>query len=313
MLVFGPVPSRRLGRSLGINNIPPKTCSYACVYCQVGRTTQMEIVPREFYAPAQIQEAVVKKLEQTRAAGATVDYLTFVSDGEPTLDRNLKQEIGALHTLGHKVAVISNASLIWREDVRKALMEADWVSLKMDAVRESVWRKVNRPHGRLSLDAILEGARSFADDYEGELVTETLLVQGVNDVTDSLKATAEFISTLHPSRACISAPTRPPTETWVRAPGEDVLHRAYQIFSDHIDNVEYIISYEGDDFSVTGDVETDLLNITAVHPMREDAVFAFLQKAGAEETVLESLLENGFLIRVQHEGQWFYLRRFHAK
>lgn len=87
MLVFGPLTSRRLGRSLGINNIPPKTCSYVCVYCQVGRTTRMEIVPREFYAPEQIQEAVLQKLEQTRAVGVTVDYLTFVSDGEPTLPR----------------------------------------------------------------------------------------------------------------------------------------------------------------------------------------------------------------------------------
>jgi len=158
MIAFGPVPSRRLGRSLGINNIPPKVCTYSCVYCQLGRTIKMQVERRAFYEPEDILRDVQDKVEKAREAGESVDYLTFVPDGEPTLDINLGREIELLRPLGIKIAVITNSSLIWREDVREALMKADWVSLKMDSVREEVWRRINRPHGSLQLTSILDGA-----------------------------------------------------------------------------------------------------------------------------------------------------------
>ena len=118
MLVFGPVPSRRLGRSLGINNIPPKACSYSCIYCQVGPTRAAEIIPRVFYAPQRIRREVEARLAQVRERGEAVDYLTFVPDGEPTLDVNLGETIGLLRPLDVPIAVISNASV--HEVVRSA-------------------------------------------------------------------------------------------------------------------------------------------------------------------------------------------------
>ena len=135
MITFGPVPSRRLGRSLGINNIPPKVCSYSCAYCQVGRTTQMEVERRPFYRPEEILDEVREKVENSWEQGKAIDYLTFVPDGEPTLDINLGREIEILKPLGIKVAVISNASLIWNEGVREVLSKADWVSLKVEPLR----------------------------------------------------------------------------------------------------------------------------------------------------------------------------------
>ena len=128
-----------------------------------------------------IFEAVQNKVEKAKKAGEAVDYLTFVPDGEPTLDVDLGREIELLRPLGIKIAVITNSSLIGREDVREDLTGADWVSLKVDATNEAAWRKVDRPHGRLQLRAILEGMRTFRDIYERELVTETMLVSGVND------------------------------------------------------------------------------------------------------------------------------------
>jgi len=125
MIAFGPVPSRRLGRSLGVNNIPPKVCTYSCVYCQVGRTIRMQVERRVFYGPEEILQAARDKVERARESGEPIDYLTFVPDGEPTLDVNLGREIELLRSLGIKIAVITNASLIWREDVREALMKAD--------------------------------------------------------------------------------------------------------------------------------------------------------------------------------------------
>ena len=144
MIVFGPVPSRRLGRSLGINNIPPKMCTYSCVYCQLGRTMKMQVERSAFYRPEDILRGVQNKVEKAKEAGEPIDYLTFVPDGEPTLDVDLGREIELLRPLGIKIAVITNSSLMWRKDVREDLMRADWVSLKMDSAREAVWRRPGR-------------------------------------------------------------------------------------------------------------------------------------------------------------------------
>ncbi|MGM0627971.1 MAG: radical SAM protein, partial [Candidatus Fermentibacterota bacterium] len=178
MIAFGPVPSRRLGRSLGVNNIPPKTCTYACVYCQLGTTGRIRMDRQELYAPEELASAVRDKVAASREKGESIDYLTFVPDGEPTLDVNLGRHMELLRPLGIPIAVISNASLVWREDVRSDLSGADWVSLKADAASEDVWRRVNRPHGRLDLQAIQEGMLAFAEGFDGKLVTETMLVRG---------------------------------------------------------------------------------------------------------------------------------------
>ena len=199
MIAFGPVPSRRLGRSLGINNIPPKICTFACVYCQLGRTLKMQVDRRAFYKPEDVASAVREKVEKATASGEPIDYLTFVPDGEPTLDANLGREIELLKPLGIKIAVITNSSLIWRVDVREDLLGADWVSLKVDAAQEDVWRRIDRPHGSLRLARVLDGMLEFARDYCGELVTETMLARDVNDGEDHVRAVADFLTRLAPA------------------------------------------------------------------------------------------------------------------
>jgi wyosine [tRNA(Phe)-imidazoG37] synthetase (radical SAM superfamily) len=311
-LTFGPVPSRRLGRSLGINNIPPKVCPYACGYCQLGRTIKMQIERQAFYAPEEILKAVREKVNRAKAAGETVDYLTFVPDGEPTLDLNLGREIELLRPLGLPIAVITNAALIWDERVRAALGQADWVSLKVDAVHEDVWRQLDRPHGTLPLAAILDGTLKFAAGFKGQLVTETMLVEGINDSPALIEETADFVARLQPDTAYLAIPTRPPAEKWVQAPGEEVITRAYQILRERVDRVEYLIGYEGNAFAFTGDVEADLLSITAVHPMREEAVGEFLVRANVEWSMVRHLIEQGQLVETKYDGQKFYVRRLHA-
>lgn len=309
MIAFGPVPSRRLGRSLGINNIPPKLCTYSCVYCQLGRTLKMQCQRRPFYEPTEILSAARDKMAKANDAGESIDYLTFVSDGEPTLDANLGVEIELLKSLGFPVAVITNASLLWRPEVRQDLMAADWVSVKVDTVEERIWRRIDRPHGSLKLVAILEGLQQFSVAYRGELVAETMLVAGVNDSQSQLKATADVVASLQPKRAYLSVPTRPPAETWVQPPTEQALHRAYRIFQDAMGKVEYLIGYEGNAFAFTGSVEQDLLSITAVHPMREDAVAEYLHRAEAGWPAVERLVAQGRLLKTNHEGHIYYLRR----
>lgn len=312
MIAFGPVPSRRLGRSVGINNIPPKVCSYACVYCQLGRTLQMRIDRRAFYGPENVLRAVQDKLERANQAGETIDYLTFVPDGEPTLDLSLGREVELLRPLGIKIAVITNGSLIGREDVREDLMKADWVSLKMDSTQNDVWHRIDRPHGALRLESILEGALKFARHFKGELVTETMLVQSVNDSDGQIKEVAEFLARLKPATAYLAAPIRPPAEKWVSAPAEERLNRAYHTFAERLDRVEYLIGYEGNAFAFTGNVEEDLLSITSVHPMRKDAVSEFLARAGADWTVMRRLLAQDQLVETECGGHPFYLRRLRS-
>ena len=307
---YGPVPSRRLGRSLGINNIPAKTCTYSCVYCQVGRTTEMRTDRRAFYDPEAVFRDVKDRLAEAKKASERVDYLAFVPDGEPTLDANLGREISLLKALGTPVAVITNGSLLWLEDVRKDLALADWVSVKVDAVREEVWRKIDRPHKSLMLTRVLDGIRAFAKDFAGRLVTETMLVRGINDDAGGLGDLAEFLGSIELDTAYLSIPTRPPAEAGVRVPDEGSLNLAFQILSRRAARVELLIGYEGDAFAATGAVEGDLLGITAVHPMREDAVRAFLARAGSPWETVERLIGRGDLVRTEYNRQSFYLKRF---
>ena len=312
MITFGPVPSRRLGRSLGINHIPPKICTYSCVYCQLGRTLKMQVARQGFYEPSTIRAEAEDRVRWAVERGESIDYLTFVPDGEPTLDIALGQEIELVKSLGLPVAVITNSSLLGQPGVRQALMAADWVSVKVDSVEEAVWRQVDRPHRSLTLSSILEGIAAFAREYDGELVTETMLVSGVNDGEESLRATADWIAGLDPDWAYLAVPTRPPAEPWVQAPDERVLHGAYQIFRDRMDQVEYLIGYEGNAFAFTGHVGQDLLSITAVHPMREDAVSEYLARAQSEWAVVDRLVAQGELVELEHGSHRFYLRKFRA-
>jgi wyosine [tRNA(Phe)-imidazoG37] synthetase (radical SAM superfamily) len=307
---YGPVPSRRLGRSLGINNIPAKVCSYSCIYCQVGRTTQLEVDRRLFYDPEEIIRDVRLRTAKAEREGERIDYLTFVPDGEPSLDVNLGKAIALLKPLNIPIGVITNSSLIWREDVRAELRTADWVSFKIDAVTEAIWSRINRPHPALRLASILDGLLKFAETFTGKLVTETLLVDGLNDGEGCARATAGFLTELQPDVAYLAVPIRPPAEKWVRRPDEAALNRTYQIFSQKTRRVEYLIGYEGDAFAYTGDIEKDLLSITAVHPMRKEAVEALLLRAGATRETVERHVAQGDLRETNYDGHCFYLRRF---
>ena len=308
MIVYGPVPSRRLGQSLGINNIPPKICTYSCVYCQLGRTMRMQLRREEFYQPEKLVRDVKTRLAELKEKKESVDYMTFVPDGEPTLDINLGREIELLRPLGVKIAVITNVSLIWDADVRNALAEADWVSLKVDAASEKIWRRINRPHRDLRLEAIMDGMVEFSTRFTGTLATETMLIRGINDGRDEVEGIADLLETLSPDKSYIAIPTRPPAERWVRPADESSINMAYQIFSRGL-STEYLIGYEGNSFASTGDPEEDLLSITSVHPMREEGVEELLRKANSGWEIVKSLVHESKLVELEYEGKMFYMRK----
>lgn len=306
-IAFGPVPSRRLGMSLGVNNIPPKFCSYSCIYCQIGITDTITAERSMFFDPNSIAQEVEKRIKVAISSGSKIDYLTFVPDGEPTLDSQLGDEIKLLRNKGPKIAVITNSSLLWDAAVRKDLMQADWVSVKVDTVDPEVWRRINRPSPKLTLKNILEGIRDFATEFNGFLVTETMLVSGINDKEETLKQTSDFLTELDPDVAYISIPTRPPAVGWVKAPGEEKVNEAYQIFSKKLKSVELLTGYEGNLFAYTGNVADDILRIVSVHPMREEAIREMLSKANCRWETIEELIAGKQLKEVEYQGVKFYL------
>lgn len=304
--VFGPVPSRRLGKSIGINNIPPKICSYSCIYCQLGISLKVISDRREFYEPNDLLIEIKEKIANANANNEAIDYLTIVPDGEPTLDINLGRLINLIKPLGFKIAVITNSTLLGDPQVRKELCNADWVSVKVDTVDEQIWRKADRPHRKIEFESMLEGIKAFSQEFNGKLVTETMLIEGMNDEVTQV---AKFISELNPAIAYLSIPTRPPALKSVKAPKEEIINRAFQVFNRFSINTEYLIGYEGNEFAYTGNVEEDLLSITSVHPMREDAIHHYLKKANSDFSVVEEMLRENKMIVTEYNNERFYLRR----
>jgi wyosine [tRNA(Phe)-imidazoG37] synthetase (radical SAM superfamily) len=262
------------------------------------------------FDPQRIFEKVRKRIDEVSSAGGSIDYVSFVPDGEPTLDLNLGRAIDLIRELGIKIAVITNSSLIWREDVREELARADWVSLKIDSVREDVWRRIDRPHGKLRLSRILDGALAFKASFTGRLVTETMLVAGINHDDALLEELAVFLTQLRPETAYLSLPIRPPAEEHVHAPDESGVTRAWSILTRQLENVECLTGHEGDDFFSAGCLEEDLLAITSVHPMRADAIEALLSRRGADQSVVQRLVDEGRMIEVEFGGQCFFVGRF---
>ncbi len=306
---FGPVPSRRFGQSLGLNTIPPKTCSYSCVYCQVGRTDHLTVQRQAHCDPGELSADVRHVLGKLQQRGEHVDYITFVPDGEPTLDSHLGDQLRLLRPLGFPLAVITNASLLSRDDVRRELCFADRVSVKLDAVRVDTWRRIDRPHGDLRLEEVLDGVLLFRREFAGELDTETMLVQNLNDAADELQSLAAFLGLLQPRRCYISIPTRPPAVAGTLPPTEDAIVRAHEILATSADTIELLTGFEGTTFAATGDASADLLAITAVHPMRSDQVEALLDRCGATWDTVVWLLRQQKLSEVSYAGRRFYLRR----
>lgn len=307
-IVYGPVPSRRLGRSLGINNIPPKICSYSCVYCQLGRTVNMQIKRQNFYQSIDLANSVRKRVEQLRKKSEFIDYLAFVPDGEPTLDINLGEELELLGPLGIKLAVITNASLIWRKDVQQDLQKADLVCLKVDTVTPDIWQNINRSHKKIKLENILEGMLDFTGTFHGELISETMLIKGINDSRQEVDRVAAFLAELKPAKAYLATPTRPPAER-IEPATVQTLNIAYQTFSEKLNMVEFLTDYEGNAFISTGDIEDDLLSITAVHPMRKEAVEELCKKLGAGWETVQSLINKGRLAELDYQGIKFYAKK----
>jgi len=311
MISFGPIPSRRLGKSLGINNIiSPKVCSYGCVYCQVGETARKSIKRETFFKPWDIYENVEKHIRQLSKDNYP-DYLTFVSNGEPTLDVNLGKAIELLKSFAIPIAVITNASLLFNAQLRDDLHLADWVSLKMDAGDNDTWQKINRPAQDLNFEKTIESINLFAKKYNGILCSETMLIDGRNDTVNNITNVSELIKSINPKIAYLAIPTRPPSEESVNPPDSAKLNMAWQIFNKNHINTEFLAGFEGTGTGFTGNIYDDILSITAVHPLRQDSLIRLLHNDNADISVVKSLIKQRLIRSTIYNGNKYYLREYH--
>jgi len=194
-------------------------------------------------------------------------------------------------------------------EVQENLYKADWISVKIDAISHEIWRRINRPYKSFKLYKILNGISEFSKHFNGYLTTESMLIHNINDSTEEIEKISDFIKSIDPNKSYLSIPTRPPAEDWVEPTVEENLNKAYQIFKERNISVEYLVGYEGNAFAFTGDVEEDLLSITAVHPMRKEGVEEYLSKAGSDWKVVEKLAEKNKLKEIKYKDKTFYLRK----
>ncbi|MFA4973969.1 MAG: radical SAM protein [bacterium] len=218
--VYGPVPSRRLGRSLGIDLVPFKVCTYDCIYCQLGRTTDKTVVRRE-YVPI---DAVLVELERKLAAGPAPDYISLAGSGEPTLNSGIGGLIRRTKAMTDiPVAVLTNGSLLWMREVQDELMAADLVLPSLDAGDEKLFQHVNRPHGEISFGRMVEGIAEFTRRFPGEVWLEVFLLGGITAIPAEVEKIAALVKKIAPARTQLNTVTRPPAEDFAFAvPGEQM-------------------------------------------------------------------------------------------
>lgn len=208
--LYGPVPSRRLGRSLGIDLVPHKVCTYDCIYCQIGKTTEKTLERKEYVPVKEIMEEVEGFLKEE---AASIDHLSLTGSGEPTLHSRIRSVIEGIKGITSiPVAVITNGSLLYEEEVRQDLLQADIVLPSLDAASAEVFMRINRPHPGLSVEKVVEGLIEFRKVYKGEIWLEILFCKGVNDGREELLRMKKAVDRIQPDRIHLNTVVRPPSE-----------------------------------------------------------------------------------------------------
>lgn len=226
--VFGPVPSRRLGVSLGIDLVPHKTCSYNCVYCECGPTTDLTVIRKEYVPTAEVIEEVDEYLSST----PRLDYITFSGSGEPTLHAGIGRIISHIkeHYPGYRLALLTNGSLLSDPILRADLIPLDLIIPSLDAGTPEAFRRIDHPHGSIVIREVIDGLAALRDEFEGEIWLEVFIVPGINDTPQELAALNRAISRIRPDRVQMNTLDRPGTASWVKPkPREELVAIAREI------------------------------------------------------------------------------------
>lgn len=300
--LFGPVPSRRLGRSLGIDVTPLKTCSLDCIFCQCGDTAQHTAERAEFVPFAD----VCAELDRWLNSGETADYITFAGSGEPTLYSRLGELIAFIKgKTDIPVIVLSNGTLMHRPDVREEAAKAAVVKISLSAWDEESFQKINRPAPGLSFEQTVLGEQAFRNDFSGELWLEVFLMAGINDAPERVKQIAAVAETIHPDKVHLNTAVRPPADASVRSVAEPALRSFCALFNPR---AEVIASFEAAPTAEAAHIRGDeLAALIRRHPATADQL-ATICGAGASDVqaALDPLVAEGKLQAEQRNGEIWY-------
>ncbi|MBU4444359.1 radical SAM protein [bacterium] len=291
MFAYGPVPSRRLGKSIGVSPIPAKTCSYSCIYCQLGRTDHMQVKRKSFFQKEDIFRDIEKVVNTSPA-----DFITFAGDGEPTLCKDLGWLIeNTKNVFKLPIAVITNGSLLYREDVRKDLKNADVVMPTLDVGNQALFEILNRPLKTITFEKMLQGLIDFRQDFRGQIWSEVMLVSGINDSVKELNSIKDALVRTRSDRVYITTPVRPPAENWVESPDPLNILLAEEIF----EKVVSITEQETGDFGVMefSNACEAILEISARHPLRMEQALKIERKFGESGTIKQLVSQSRLVKR----------------
>lgn len=300
--IFGPVPSRRLGLSLGVDTVPLKTCSLDCIYCQLGRTTNKTIERKE-YIPAEI---ILREVEDALQRQERIDYITFSGSGEPTLDSKIRKTISRTKELTPiPIAILTNGTLLYQSSVREDLMEADVVIPSLDAATQKLFEIVNRPHPRLKIDEVISGIDTFSREFEKEVWLEIMLVRGVNDSLDEVKRMAEIIKGINLEKIQLNTVIRPPAERFACPLSPEELETIKRMFGK---KCEIISQFDRPTQKAYGrNVEETMLHALMRRPMTLTDINDALGLHLNETVKYLEALERRKQVKVEiHNGQIYY-------
>jgi wyosine [tRNA(Phe)-imidazoG37] synthetase (radical SAM superfamily) len=302
--VYGPVPSRRLGRSLGVDLVPFKTCTYDCLYCQLGLTTCKTTERREYFPIAKILVELERKLKD----GPAPDLVTLAGSGEPTLHSkigDLLRQIKRLTSI--PVAVLTNGSLLWMREIQDALMEADLVLPSLDAGDERAFQRVNRPHPDIGFERIVDGIAEFRERFRKPVWLEVFLLAGVTGLPAEVEKIAAAAKRIRPDRVQLNTVARPPTEASAHA----VPAHQMAVFASLFDGRAEVICGEGAGESLPlaspAVTDRDILALLSRRPCTAQGVSAGLGLHIAETTKrLQSLIKRQRLSTLRRKNSLFY-------
>ena len=302
--LFGPVPSRRLGRSLGVDLIPFKTCTMNCTFCQLGETT-CEVSERGDYVPMQ---EVLSELGGWLSKDGQADHITLAGSGEPTLHLgfgDVLRWVKANTTIAS--VLLTNGSLLHLPEVREGAALADKVKVTLSAWDEASFQQVHRPAQGVTFDLLVKGERAFREAFAGELSVEVFIVEGVNSDAAQARRIAEIVESIHPDRIDINAAVRPPADSDVRAPCAEHLQGLADVFGPNAVVTAPHLKPGEDKNEITAD---GLLGIIQRHPATTKQLAAdFNAAVDTVAAVLNSMVEEGRLSEERRGGEIYYVHR----
>jgi len=301
--VFGPVPSRRLGRSLGVDLVPSKTCTFDCVYCQVGRTTTKTVTRAEFVSV----DDVLTELSRALASGPQPDYITLAGSGEPTLFSRLGELIDEIHKLTDvPVDVLTNGSLLFDPQVSDEVSRADLIIPSLDAGDEPTFLGINRPHEAVTFDKLLAGLRQFCRSHGGKVWLEVFLVEGVNDSVDQVSRIASLAKELSPGRVQLNTAVRPCAEAEVCPLSPDRLTELAHLFDPP---AEVIADFPREELLAQFKPETEVVvEMLRRRPCTlQDIVLGLNLRASEAAKIIRELIRANRIKSERHQGRLYYL------